>query len=103
MAEDAQVQMVGMTKPAVLACMGAPVSRATEGTVEAWAYGAEGASVGAVVPVGTTLLATARRGRCTVNVIFDGPAVSRITYNASGSGFAVPQESCATAVQNCIP
>jgi hypothetical protein len=37
-AQDARAQMVGMSKEQVLTCMGPPVSKATEGQTEVWAY-----------------------------------------------------------------
>ena len=37
-ANDAQTKMVGMSKEQVLACMGPPANRATEGATEVWSY-----------------------------------------------------------------
>ena len=37
-ANYAQNKMVGLTKDAVLACMGTPASKATEGATEVWSY-----------------------------------------------------------------
>jgi len=37
-AQDARAQMVGMSKEQVLACMGAPASKAAEGATEVWGY-----------------------------------------------------------------
>ena len=37
-ANDAQNKMVGLTKEQVLACMGPPVTKATEGATEVWSY-----------------------------------------------------------------
>ncbi len=37
-ASDAQTKMVGLKKEQVLACMGTPVSKATEGQTEVWTY-----------------------------------------------------------------
>jgi hypothetical protein len=37
-AQDAQANMIGMPKEQVLACMGPPVNKATEGKTEVWAY-----------------------------------------------------------------
>lgn len=101
-AMDAQRQMVGMTRPAVLACMGAPASRAEAGDVEAWAYSATGDSTAFAMPAGPGFAAFGRQARCTVNVMFSGPTVSRVAYNAGGSGFLVPEESCAPLVKACL-
>jgi hypothetical protein len=37
-AQDARVQMVGMSKEQVLACMGPPASKAAEAQTEVWGY-----------------------------------------------------------------
>src|SRR5262245_52390919 len=37
-AQDARVQMVGMSKEQVLACMGPPGTKAAEGATEVWSY-----------------------------------------------------------------
>jgi hypothetical protein len=37
-AQDARVQMVGLSKEQVLACMGAPASKASEGATQVWGY-----------------------------------------------------------------
>jgi outer membrane protein assembly factor BamE (lipoprotein component of BamABCDE complex) len=37
-ANYARAQMVGLSKEQVLACMGAPSSRASEGATEVWSY-----------------------------------------------------------------
>ena len=37
-AQTAQATMIGMPKEQVLACMGAPANKATEGKTEVWGY-----------------------------------------------------------------
>ncbi len=37
-ANEAQSQMIGLTKERVLACMGPPVNKAAEGATEVWSY-----------------------------------------------------------------
>src|SRR5260370_34695441 len=37
-AQDARVQMVGLSKEQILSCMGAPVNKAAEGNTEVWGY-----------------------------------------------------------------
>lgn len=37
-AETAKMQMVGMTKEAIFACMGPPAQKSTEGKTEIWTY-----------------------------------------------------------------
>jgi outer membrane protein assembly factor BamE (lipoprotein component of BamABCDE complex) len=44
-ASEAQSKMIGLSKEQVLACMGAPVSKDTEGKIEVWSYGSNGIAV----------------------------------------------------------
>ena len=37
-AQDARIQMVGLSKEQVLTCMGVPASKAAEGATEVWGY-----------------------------------------------------------------
>jgi hypothetical protein len=109
-AADAQRQMVGMTKPAVLACMGVPANKAAEGGVEVWAYQSGGSSIGmgnayasasgnTAYGFGTGI--TMHRS-CMVNVVFDGPQVSAVRYSGRTGGLLSQGEECAFAVQNCV-
>lgn len=96
MAANAQITMIGMPKDRVLACMGPPINRASEGAVEVWSYNSgngfrtydEGISVGR---------------SCTVNLTFTNDAISAINYLGPTGGLLTPGEQCAFAIQQCLP
>src|SRR5262249_34552358 len=73
-ANYAQNKMVGLTKEQVLACMGPPASRATEGATEVWSYPS---------------------GNCTANVTMMGGKVKRMNY------VGPTNEQCFFTVANC--
>jgi outer membrane protein assembly factor BamE (lipoprotein component of BamABCDE complex) len=101
-ANTARSKLIGQTKQQVLACMGPPDARATEGDVEAWAYGAgQGRSVGAVAPVGSAFVMTAGSHSCTVNLTFQNGAVSAVRYRSSGYVDA-PDYMCGEVVKACV-
>jgi len=60
-ANYAQNKMIGLTKEQVLACMGTPASKATEGATEVWSYPSESRL-------------------CTVNVTMMDGRVNRMNY-----------------------
>src|SRR5438477_11260530 len=70
-ANYAQNKMVGLTKEQVLACMGSPASKATEGATEVWSYPS---------------------GNCTVNVTMMDGRVKRMNYIAPKIGRASCRE-----------
>lgn len=108
LANDAQGQMVGLTKEQVLACMGPPASKAVEGVTEVWSY----PSGNGRTDVST--FGSASRGGffsgggiaesrfCTVNVTMVGGHVSRMNYVGPTGGLLTPNEQCAFAVSNCV-
>jgi hypothetical protein len=79
-ANYAQNKMVGLTKDAVLACMGTPASKATEGTTEVWSYPS---------------------GNCTVNVTMMDSKVKRMNYVDPTGGQLSQNEQCFYTVANC--
>jgi len=79
-ANYAQNKMVGLTKEAVLACMGTPASKATEGATEVWSYPS---------------------GNCTVNVTMMEGKVKRMNYVGPTGGQLSQNEQCFFAVANC--
>jgi outer membrane protein assembly factor BamE (lipoprotein component of BamABCDE complex) len=79
-ANYAQNKMVGLTKEAVLACMGTPASKATEGATEVWSYPS---------------------GNCTVNVTMMDGKVKRMNYVGSTGGLLSQNEQCFFTVANC--
>ena len=79
-ANYAQNKMVGLTKDAVLACMGTPASKATEGATEVWSYPS---------------------GNCTVNVTMMDGKVKRMNYVGPTGGQLSQNEQCFYTVANC--
>jgi hypothetical protein len=101
-AKDAQTQMVGMSKEAVLTCMGPPQSKAAEGSTEVWSYMSGGSSASAVVATGYGSVITTSPRYCQVNVVMSSGAVSRLVYQGPSGGLLTPDNECAYAVQNCV-
>ena len=79
-ANYAQNKMVGLTKEQVLACMGSPASKATEGATEVWSYPS---------------------GNCTVNVTMMDGKVKRMNYVGPTGDLLSQNEHCFFAVANC--
>ena len=79
-ANYAQNKMVGLTKQQVLACMGTPASKATEGATEVSSYPS---------------------GNCTVNVTMMGGKVKRMNYVGPTGGLLSQNEQCFFTVANC--
>lgn len=124
-AERAQVEMVGMSRERVLACMGPPRENSTIGSTEVWTYrSTDGATISraeyraarpASGPAASPLAgfvsgltasmpdssATARTQSpyCNVNVVFSAGRVSAVNY----SGPTDRGRQCVYAVQNCTP
>ena len=81
-ANYAQNKMIGLTKEQVLACMGTPTSKATEGATEVWSYPSESRF-------------------CTVNVTMMDGRVKRMNYVGPTGGLLSESEQCFFAVANC--
>lgn len=106
-ASDAQNKMIGLTKEQVLACMGAPASKAAEGATEVWGYptGNNQTTVSTFGSAGRGTFSgtgVAESRYCTVNVTMVDGRVNRMNYVGPTGGFLTPNEQCAFAVQNCI-
>jgi hypothetical protein len=91
-ADNAQNKMVGLSKEQVLACMGAPRFKGTEGATEVWTYdtGFSGGSSGG-------------KRYCSVNVTMRDGHVSAVNYLGPTGGILSLNEQCAFAVQQCAP
>ena len=121
-AQQAQHQMVGMSKEQVLQCMGPPGNKMAEGASEVWSYesGNNHTSVfgtgnsnttASVVSTGSVATgqasttsfgsAVATSRHCTVNVVMSSGYVSRVNYSGPTGGLITEGEQCAFAVQNC--
>jgi hypothetical protein len=118
-AQDAQQQMVGLTKEQVLSCMGAPAGTSAVGATEVWSYNsgnghtqvstfstasasisgtpysAMGSGFGSTFGVASTRY-------CIVNVVMANGRVSRVNYSGPTGGLITGGEQCAFAVQNCV-
>jgi hypothetical protein len=121
-ANEAQSKMIGMSKEQVLACMGPPANKATEGATEVWSYnsgngytavstissadttasvtGGPGYASGNASTVGSEF-GVAHRRFCAVNVTMVNGRVGRLNYVGSTGGLLTAGEQCAFAVQNC--
>jgi outer membrane protein assembly factor BamE (lipoprotein component of BamABCDE complex) len=102
-AQDARAQMVGMTKEQVLACMGAPASKAAEGATEVWGFASGNGMTVATASYdryGGTAVSTNRF--CNINIVFAGGQVSAVNYTGPTGGLLTAGEQCAYAVNACV-
>jgi hypothetical protein len=93
-AQTAQVSMIGMPREKVLACMGPPAQKATEGQTEVWAYNTS-----------PTIMLDQGSGAtrfCTVNIVMAGGSVSAVNYRGPTGGLLTRGEQCAYAVDACV-
>ena len=94
LATDAQTLMVGRTKEQVLACMGPPAGKATEGAAEMETMQSSG---------GGWISGAKSQPSCTINFTMVGGRVSKVSYaRPSGEPIAANQQ-CAFALEDCIP
>lgn len=106
-AQDAQGKMIGLSKEQVLACMGPPVNKASEGATEVWSYASgEGTTVinrsGQYRGQAFATTATRSEGEfCTVNVTMTSGRVSHVNYLGPTGGLLTRGEQCAFAVEHC--
>ena len=126
-AQDAREKMVGLDREQILACMGPPVSKASEGGTEVWSYGSgndrttsigtgyaqtevsavaqrRGDQVfanGSATTASATSVTSTRR-HCTVNVVMTAGRVTSLSYSGATGGILTGGEQCAFAVQNCV-
>jgi hypothetical protein len=92
-AQDAQANMIGMPKEQVLACMGPPVNKATEGKTEVWAYSTS--------PTINLDRGSGATRFCSINVTVSGGTVSAVNYQGPTGGLLSHGEQCADAVDRC--
>ena len=92
MAADTRINMIGLSKEQVLACMGPPLNKGAEGGTEVWSYN----SGNNVTPVRDG------NGRyCTINVKMWNGRVGAVDYLGPAGGLITPNEACAFAVEKC--
>lgn len=122
-ATDAKVKLVGFTKEQILACMGPPATRASEGNTEVWSYNSgdgrttvatrrsaetnielsgDRRSVSGTAQTNSTGFSISRRRYCIVNVTLNAGRVTGINYVGPTGGLVSVGEQCAYALQNCL-
>jgi hypothetical protein len=78
-AQDARVQMVGMSREQVLICMGPPANKAAEGQMEVWSYDS---GDGTVVASGSVsygnFSGVSSRRFCQISVVMTGASVASV-------------------------
>jgi hypothetical protein len=74
-AQDARVQMVGLTKEQVLVCMGPPAGKAAEGQTEVWSYNSgDGTTIASGSVSYGNFSGVSSRRFCQINVVSrEGP------------------------------
>ena len=94
--------MIGMPKEQVLACMGPPINRASEGKTEVWSYNSgNGTTVGSASYGRYGGTAFTSSYFCNVNIVMTAGQVSAVNY-ADPTGTLLTQgEQCAYAVEQC--
>ena len=102
-AQDARVQMVGLSKEQVLVCMGPPASKAAEGQTEVWAYNSgDGTTIASGSVSYGNFSGVSSRRFCQINVVMSGGAVSAVNYQGPTGGLITAGEQCAYAVNACV-
>jgi len=108
-AAKAKVQMLGMSKEDVLACMGIPKKKAAEGKTEVWSYastdgyGTRTENNFKVTSFYTTKPSSHERSFCTVNVVMKDGVVGRINYlGPTATSFYNDDDQCGYAVAACV-
>jgi len=96
-AQDARVQMVGMSKEQVLACMGPPASKATEAQTEVWSYNSGDGTIVANGSVsGGNCSGVSASRFCKINMVFAGGAVNAVFIRAQPAALSQPASSAPT-------
>ncbi|WP_249130275.1 hypothetical protein [Bradyrhizobium sp. AUGA SZCCT0283] len=76
-AQDARIQMVGLSKEQVLVCMGPPANKAAEGQTEVWSYNSgDGTTIASGSVSSGNFSGTSSRRFCQINVVVSGGVVS---------------------------
>jgi hypothetical protein len=90
-ADEAQTKMIGISKEKLLACMGPPKNRMTQGATEVWSYGSGG-----------SVNDNGRIKYCSINFVMSQGRVSQVSYSGPSGDLIAPHEECAFALQNCL-
>src|SRR5215469_10166512 len=91
-ANDARINMIGLSKEQVLACMGPPLNQGATGATEIWSYNSENN----VMPAGDG------NGRyCAINIKMWNGRVGAVDYSGPAGGLVSFNEACAVAIEKC--
>lgn len=121
-AARAKEELVGMNKGEILACMGAPAGRMSEGSTEVWTYLSGGDSVyhgsgtsyttGSSYSTGYSSTGSAstygsasgvvQNRSCKIDLVISSDVVRRVLYSGRTGGLLTKGEQCAFAVENCV-
>ena len=111
-AERAKTDMIGLSKPEILDCMGQPDSRSGGDGFEQWTYsrsdnpgigdfGGASNSRAPNVGIGGETQTTARGRYCVATVTFRRDSVSSIRFSGTTGGIVTRDEQCAFLVSAC--
>jgi hypothetical protein len=93
-AQQAQGDMVGMSKEQILECMGPPMNKAAEGATEAWSYSTN--------PTINLDRGSGATRYCNVTILMTAGNVSAVRYQGPTGGLITQGEQCAYAVDACL-
>ncbi len=94
--------MVGMSREDVLACMGPPLQKATEGTVEVWRYATGSGQQALFSATNGNAIGASFNRYCIINIAFRGAGVSSLSYSGPSGPPVGPYAECALAVKECV-
>lgn len=109
-ADDAKNRMFGMSKEKILACMGPPANRMTEGATEVWSYASGDGRVdtaGSFWSYGS-YNASSQGHYCKIDVVMAQGRVSQVNYSGPSQGSGIlggvmaGREQCGYAMKNCL-
>jgi len=102
-AEDARLQLVGMSKEQILACMGPPAGKAVESLTEVWSYNTgDGTVVASGATSSGTYSGTSSSRFCKIEVVFAPATVITVNYFGPAGGLPTASEQCASALSACV-
>jgi len=108
LASMAKKDMVGLSREDVLACMGPPRKKATEGGTDVWSYlstDARGTHNGGKIKTSYYEHSSSSHDRnfCIVNVVLREGVVAKVHYlGPKASSFLNENDQCAYAVSACV-
>jgi hypothetical protein len=91
-ANDARINMIGLSKEQVVACMGPPLNQYAQGATEVWSYNSGN---------NTTPAAPGNGRYCTVNIKMWNGRVGAVDYLGPTGGIITFNEACAVAIEKC--